>query len=322
MACSPHLQDCEPQNSRRNFFKHSLLTGAAIAGVSELWPQAAMADTIKTTPMWPASPIPAQVPVTDAIADLGDTRLWYWDTGGNGEVVIFMHAGSQSAAGWGYQQAAFASAGYRVIGYSRRGYFKSDLGDINNPGVASDDLDRLLQHLNIERAHLVAMAHGGYFALDYSLSHPAKVLSLTLASSMLGVRDDAYSIMQKRLRPPFFNDLPVDFKELGPSYRAGNPEGHDTWKTLAKAARPGGRVMPEIKNELSWKNLKSIKVPVLLMTGDADLYVPPSVLRLQASHFPAAETVIIKEAGHCSNWEQPQAFNTSVLQFIGKHTAT
>jgi len=267
---------------------------------------------------WPL-PVPSPVTVKDAIADLGETRLWYWDTGGSGEIVVFLHAGSQSGAGWGYQQPAFAAAGYRAIGYSRRGYLNSDSGNIQNPGVASEDLHRLLQYLNADRVHLVAVAHGGYFALDYSLSYPEKVISLTLASSMLGVRDEAYDAIQTRLRPPFFNDLPVDFKELGPSYRAGNPEGHEQWKKMAKAARPGGRVMPKLKNTLSWETLEKIQPPVLLMTGDADLYVPPSILRLQLSHFPGAESVVIAEAGHCANWEQPEAFNKAVLDFIRKH---
>ena len=265
--------------------------------------------------------VPAPVTVKDAIADLGDTCLWYWDTGGPGEIVVFLHAGSQSGAGWEYQQPVFAAAGYRAIGYSRRGYLNSDPDDINNPGEASEDLHRLLRYLNADRVHLVAVAHGGYFALDYSLSYPEKVISLTLASSMLGVSDTAYDTMHQRLRPPFFNELPIDFKELGPSYRAGNPQGHERWKALAKAARPGGRVMPKLKNALSWESVEKTRPPVLLMTGDADLYVPPSMLRLQLSHFPGAESVVIAEAGHCANWEQPEAFNKAVLDFIRKHPA-
>ena len=55
-------------------------------------------------------------------------KLWYWDTGGPGEVVVFLHPGSGSAEFFAYQQPVFAKAGYRVISYSRRGQFRSELG--------------------------------------------------------------------------------------------------------------------------------------------------------------------------------------------------
>ncbi|OWA53569.1 hypothetical protein BV898_17992 [Hypsibius exemplaris] len=57
---------------------------------------------------------------------------------------------------------------------------------------------------------------------------------------------------------------------------------------------------------------------MLLMTGDADLYIPPSVLRLQASHLAQAETLVLREAGHALNWEQPEAFNAALLLFLQK----
>jgi pimeloyl-ACP methyl ester carboxylesterase len=71
-------------------------------------------------------PLPAPVPATEALATLPDTRLWYWDTGGEGIPVVLVHPATGSALIWGYQQPAFAKAGYRVIGYSRRSYYGSD----------------------------------------------------------------------------------------------------------------------------------------------------------------------------------------------------
>ena len=55
------------------------------------------------------------------------------------------------------------------------------------------------------------------------------------------------------------------------------------------------------------------------MTGDGDLYTPPALLRMQASHMPHAEVVVIQEAGHCANWEQPEAFNRTVIEFLRRH---
>jgi pimeloyl-ACP methyl ester carboxylesterase len=65
--------------------------------------------------------------------------------------------------------------------------------------------------------------------------------------------------------------------------------------------------------------LETIAVPTLLLTGDADLYEPPPVLRLFAARIKNAESVIVPDAGHSAYWEQPEIFNRSLLAFIDKH---
>ena len=60
-------------------------------------------------------------------------------------------------------------------------------------------------------------------------------------------------------------------------------------------------------------------MPTLLITGDADLYSPPALLRMVAAQIPSSEVAIMREAGHSSYWEQPDAFNRAVLDFIARH---
>ena len=55
------------------------------------------------------------------------------------------------------------------------------------------------------------------------------------------------------------------------------------------------------------------------MTGDADMFTPPSVLRLIARHVQGSELVIVPECGHSIYWERPDLFNRTVLDFIGRH---
>jgi pimeloyl-ACP methyl ester carboxylesterase len=269
-------------------------------------------------PVWTPVPIPQQAPAHEAVAELPGTKLWYWDTGGPGRPVILMHAATHSAAGWVYQQPVLAQAGYRVIGYSRRGYYRSDPGDPGNPGFAADDLDNLLQYLNVDSADLVAAAHGGFFALDYALAYPSKVRSLTIVSSLMGITDADYEATNARLRPPIFGNLPHEFRELSPSYRAGNPEGVAAWLDLHHKALQGERLNPLAKQPLTWARLETIRQPTLLMTGESDLYTPPSLLRMQASHMPHAEVATIPEAGHSPYWEQPIVFNSLLLDFLAR----
>jgi pimeloyl-ACP methyl ester carboxylesterase len=136
-----------------------------------------------------------------------------------------------------------------------------------------------------------------------------------VANSIVGVQDEDYVAMSRRLRPsPEFNALPTEVRELGPSYRAANPEGTRRWSELAQhvASQP-------TRNKITFAALETIETPTLLLTGDADLYTPPSVLRLFAARFPNCESVVVPECGHSAFWEQPEHFNRAVLDFIGKH---
>lgn len=269
-------------------------------------------------PMWVPVPIPPQAPAQEGMVDVEGCRLWYWDTGGTGHAVILLHAGTQSGAGWVYQQPVLAKAGYRVIGYSRRGYYRSDAGDADNSGVGSNDLHHLIQHLKLGTVDLVSAAQGGFFAIDYTLAYPGNVRSLAVISSYMGITDADYVAVNTRLRPKFFATLPHDFQELSPSYRAGNPQGLAAWHELDKQAIPGKRITPRVKQPLTWARLESIKHPTLLLTGDSDLYTPPSLLRMQAQHMPHAEVHIVREAGHSPYWEQPVIFNQILLAFLAK----
>jgi pimeloyl-ACP methyl ester carboxylesterase len=306
------------QHERRKFLETVLMT--SIASSAGTLATAAAANAAPD-PVWVPVPIPPQVPAQDDMVAVDGSRLWYWDTGGNGQPVILLHAGTQSAAGWVYQQPVLARAGYRVIAYSRRGYYRSDAGDADSPGVGADDLQRLIQHLKLDKAtrvDLVAAAQGGFYALDYVLAWPDNVRSIAIVSSLMGISEADYTAVNNRLRPKFFASLPHDFQELSPSYRAGNPEGLAAWNELEKQAIPGKRITPGRKQPLTWVRLESIKHPALLMTGDSDLYTPPSLLRMQAQHMPHADVHIVREAGHSPYWEQPDVFNRILLAFLAK----
>jgi pimeloyl-ACP methyl ester carboxylesterase len=62
-------------------------------------------------------------------------------------------------------------------------------------------------------------------------------------------------------------------------------------------------------------------MPVLLLTGDADLSSPPSLMRMLARHIRDVELVVVPETGHSPYWERPDVFNAAVLDFIGRHDA-
>jgi pimeloyl-ACP methyl ester carboxylesterase len=272
------------------------------------------------------------------LIDLPGGKLWVDDAGGKGAPVIFMHAGSGTGALFSkYQRDVFTKAGYRYISYDRSGVGLSPA----SPSKTGDDelLLQLLDKLAIKRAHLVAVAAGGGLGLKFLLAHPDRVASIVLANSLGSVSDKSYQEMGDRIRPrAAWGAMPVEMQELSPSYRAVNEEGVKLWLALGRhdrmapppaaasntsqapaaqgpgaAGGPAGGAQP-----ITFAVLETVKTPTLLLTGDADGYTPPSVLRLFKTHMKSADLVIVPETGHASFWENPSVFNRVVLNFLKK----
>lgn len=281
----------------------------------------ALVTGLPVTPSGSFAQVPA--PARETYADLPGVRIWYRDTGGTGVPVVLLHATTGSSRVWEYQFPVFAETGFRVIAYDRRGFGRSMIDPAGaQPGTGADDLQSLMNHLGIDRFHLVGTAGGGFVALDYALSFPERVRSLVVASSIGGVQDEEFLALGRRIRPsPQFDALPPEIRELGPSYRAANPEGTRRWVELERVSRPPGPLAPAqtMRNHVTFSMLEGIKVPTLLLTGDADLFAPPFVLRLFEARIKKAESIIVPEAGHSAYWEQPEIFNRAVLGFIRKH---
>jgi pimeloyl-ACP methyl ester carboxylesterase len=254
--------------------------------------------------------------------ELPGVDLWYDDTGGNGVPVVFMHAASGTSDSWVYQLSTFTAAGYRCITYDRRGWGRSRSNPVGEqPGYVSDDLQGLADHLSLVRFHLVATAAGGVGGLDYALAHPERVRSLVVADSIGGVQDSAYLEVQHRLRPPEIQELPIELRELGASYRGTNPEDTRRWIEIEHMSRqdrtpgPGQR----LQNHLTFSRLETLAVPGLVLVGEADLVTPPALMRLLAAHIPNCRFATVPEAGHAAFWEQPEIWNRLVLEFISQH---
>jgi pimeloyl-ACP methyl ester carboxylesterase len=257
-----------------------------------------------------------------AFASLAGRRLWYVDTGGPGTPVVLLHAASGSSLMWERQFPVLRAAGYRAIAFDRVGWGRSELDEGAMSGTAADDLQALLALLKVDRFHLVSTAAGGFVAFDYALSFPERLRSLTVANSIGGVQDEEYLALQRRLRPaPQFDALPVEVRELGPSYRATDPAGTARWMELSRRSRQA-RALPSpqtYRNRVTFERLETIRVPTLLISGGADLYSPSPVMRQFAGHMRGAETLAIADVGHSAFWESAELFNKTLLEFLSRY---
>jgi pimeloyl-ACP methyl ester carboxylesterase len=247
-------------------------------------------------------------------------RLFFRDLGGPGIPVIFLHAASGNTDSWEKQTAAFRDAGDRVIAYDRRGWGKStDQPGSTEPWTATGDLLAVIQHLQLQRVHLVGTALGGFVAFDFAISHPELLRTVVIASSLGGFQDPELVTLNSRLRPKGLMEMPAEFYELGPMYRAAHPEGVERWLEHEKNSRHDRQTKTPLDHRLTLSLLDGIEIPFLLLTGGADLLAPPAMQKIFASHLKKAEIEVIPNAGHSVFWEDPDAFNRSVIRFLREH---
>ena len=258
----------------------------------------------------------------EGFVDVPGAKIFYRDSGGGGAPVVFLHAFTGSAEVWEHQIPAFTRAGYRFIAYDRRGFGRT-VADANGPAsTGADDLLALADHLKIGKFHLVGTAGGGFVAIDFALSYPERLRSFTLLCSTGGIQDKDYVDATRRMRPEGFDKLPRSFLELSPSYRFANPEGLARWSEFERTNRAPEAVRGPAqasKNQVTLAALEGIRIPTLVIAGDADLYAPPALMRRIADHIQGAQFAVIPDAGHSVWWELPDQFNRTVLAFIAKH---
>ena len=254
-------------------------------------------------------------------ADLPGVRLHYIDTGGGGPPVVLLHANTGTVAAWAPQIEPFAAAGFRVIALDRRGWGASVAQPASGaqPGTLAGDLDALADHLKLETFHLLGVAGGGFSALDYAAWKPQRLRSLVAAATSAQLAEAEIDAFRLRIEFDGFRKLPPHHREIGPSYRGGNPVGVRRWIAIEHAARQPGAALQPLRTPNTYAKLAAITTPTLVVAGCADAVSPPAMMRMWAARIPHAEFALVPEAGHAVSWEQPQAFNALVLAFLARH---
>ena len=107
---------------------------------------------------------------------------------GQGTPILFVHEFAGDHRSWEPQLREFGKR-YRCIAYAARGYTPSDVpADANAYSYkhVMRDAVAVLDHLKIDRAHIVGLSMGGYTTLQVALNHPSRVRSMTLAGTGSG----------------------------------------------------------------------------------------------------------------------------------------
>jgi pimeloyl-ACP methyl ester carboxylesterase len=261
-----------------------------------------------------------------------NVKLYYEQVGG-GIPVVFVHEFAGDVRSYEMQMRYFGQR-YRCIAFNARGYPPSDVPDssaLYSQERARDDIRAVLDGLKIDKAHIVGLSMGGFAALHFGFTYPDRARSLVIAGCGYGAAPDkrgqfaaeaeaaakqfeqagmakaaeGYALGPTRVQ--FQNKDPRGWQEFADQLAAHSTEGSARTMRGVQARRPSLFDLVE--------QMKSITVPTLIMTGDEDWpCLEPGLLMKRT--IPTAALVVMPNAGHTINLEDPIAFNRHIADFF------
>lgn len=234
----------------------------------------------------------------------------YYRTAGDGPPVVFLHGFSGNHLSWWQQVPAFADDYACMAPDQRR--FGLSVDAVDGPGVAAfvEDLVAILDHLGHETVVVVGHSMGGWPAASLATQRPDRVAAMVLSGSPGGLLSRE---QHDRLRESAAGTLP-DVDPLGPaatflaeSITALNRDAPSSFEDV----RPVLEAFPIDPDAIA-----DAAVPVLLVAGVADPFMPEPALEALCDRLPGAAATTIDGAGHSANFERPDAFNRAVRSFL------
>ena len=257
----------------------------------------------------------------------------YYEEVGSGIPVVLVHEFAGDLRSYEMQMRYFGQR-YRCIAYNARGYPPSDVpndGESYSQARARDDIRAVLDALKIEKAHIVGLSMGGFATLHFGFTYSDRTRSLVIAGCGYGATPDkrtqfaeeaeaaakkfeqdgmakaaeGYALGPTRVQ--FQNKDPRGWREFADQLKQNSTEG------AARTMRGVQKRRPSLFDLV--EKMKTISVPTLIMTGDEDWpCLEPGILMKRT--IPTAALVVMPNAGHTINLEDPAAFNQHIAEFF------
>ncbi|MFY9212274.1 MAG: alpha/beta hydrolase [Aestuariivita sp.] len=258
----------------------------------------------------------------------GQPRLSF-DRLGDGPPVVFLHGIGGNRFQWRNQLEAFGNR-FTAISWDARGYGASDdyKGELSFVDFSADLL-RLLDHLNVDKAHLVGLSMGARILLDFAPDNLSRIATLTLCDFFYGFdesltdekREEFITLRQKPLlEGKTLTDLAP---ALVASLLAPNPPAAVRQRLITSIeALHVDSYLKTLAATLRYNRsaaLSRLTLPVQMIYGALDRLTPPSIGEGALGKLPDGRLAVIPGAGHLSNIEDPAAFNDILAGFLKDH---
>jgi len=240
----------------------------------------------------------------------------YYERHGAGPALILAHGIGGNHAAW-YQQILALSQSYEVITFDHRGFGRSTDPAQRGRSAFVEDLEALVDHLNLPRFALIGQSMGGGTCVGYVARHPQRVAALVLADTLQGLVESprASEIMnQARAATAELGQLE---RVLSEATRAQRPMIALLYSQLASFnAASRSSLRGEFAPLLAPEALAQLKIPTLFIAGQHDLLFPPAAIQEMHQRVQGSFYIEVSDAGHSAYFEQPAAFNDSILTFL------
>ena len=262
-----------------------------------------------------------------------DNIKLYYEEVGSGIPIVFVHEFAGDVRSYEMQMRYFGQR-YRCIAFNARGYPPSDVPDdgaLYSQERARDDICAVLDALKIDKAHIVGLSMGGFAALHFGFTYADRARSLVIAGCGYGAAPDQ--------RAQFAAEAEAAAKQFEQAGMAKAAEGYALGPTRVQFQNKDPRGWQEFADQLAvhsavgsartmrgvqarrpslfdlFDQMKTITAPTLIMTGDEDWPCLEPALLIKRTILTAA-LVVMPNAGHAINLENPIAFNQHIADFF------
>jgi 3-oxoadipate enol-lactonase len=254
-------------------------------------------------------------------------ELFYEDTGGAGEPILFSHGLLWNTSLFAPQTAALKGR-FRCISYDHRGQGQSadtDGSEIRMD-LLTDDAVALIKALGLKKVHFCGLSMGGFIGMRLAARFPHLVRSLILCETSADAEPQENIPKYRRLnfvarwlglRLVTAKVMPILFGETSLTDPKRAAERADWEKQLSGNRRSIWRAVNGVINRAAVINeLPRVSAPTLVIVGEEDVATIPAKAERIVKAIPNARLVRIPKAGHSSTVEQPQAVNAAILDFL------
>ncbi len=251
----------------------------------------------------------------------------------HGETVVFIHGLSEERRVW-QRQLSSLQEHMNVIAYDVRGFGSSPVGGGNGTvAQMADDLAQIVSAFAPGQVFLCGFSMGGVISQRFALDFPDMCKGLILIASSCVVGRPGAEFFSQRLSEVETGGLAKLIETntsdargcFAPDKESNEPLIAEYQELRVGAVRDvngylnAGRAMLRLNTEPMIQELAAIQQPALVVAGELDPYCPPRASQMIVDGIPNAEMCVLPAVGHCLHWEDPEATNGLIKDFVVTH---